>query len=268
MVTFSVLSTTTGPNSQVNRGFSSHGDTFCLSWKAQSTPTSKSSSGSYFFGPRNCNTKQPPPSSTTRTSMSVENKINEDADSIGSVTGLIGRVKKQDSVAAHELWRRYFTQLHHVAKKNFGDSHSPEADEEDAASMAFHAMLDGFKSGRFAKINNRDEFWRMVVTITKRNVVKIQRRNKTLKRGGDKRKAGERPEELQDRKDRDSEALVDLSDTIRSVVAGLPNENCRQVFFLRIAGHNISEIVEETGLSERTVKRQLDTIRKFWKKKN
>jgi DNA-directed RNA polymerase specialized sigma24 family protein len=139
-----------------------------------------------------------------------------------------------------------------------------EADEEDAAAMAFYAMLDGFTNGRFQGVTKRDDFWKLLVAITNRNISKIRRRNQQLKRGGGHTRSQTPAEELQD--EADAQAIVDLSDTIRAVVSSLPSERYQTVFFLRAAGHSHEEIVEKTGQSKRTVARQLDMIRQIWSK--
>ena len=196
--------------------------------------------------------------------MTTDDK--HDSDDMGSISKLIFAVKQDEhSTAAAKLWQHFFERLHAVAQKKFGANGVGEADGEDAAVMAFHALLEGVNSGRFDAISNRDEFWKLLVTIANRNVLRILRRDNTQRRGGDQQKTELQPDQIGNLDD-DPMSLAELEDTIRFLAKKLPSDRYRRVMNLRLAGYSVDDIAEKTDQSPTSVRRQLKTLREHWKK--
>src|SRR4051794_2313341 len=96
----------------------------------------------------------------------------------GSVTGWIGDLKAGDDDAATRLWSRYFDDLVRLARHRFQQSPRVAAGEgsEDIALSAFQNLCQGVAAGRFDRLNNRDDLWRLLVVITARKVLDEIRR--------------------------------------------------------------------------------------------
>ena len=102
----------------------------------------------------------------------------------GSVTHWIGALKAGDDEAAQRLWERYFHELVRLARAKLGGLPRGEADEEDAALSAFHSVCQGAAQGRFPRLDDRHNLWRLLVTITVRKVLQQAERLNRKKRGG------------------------------------------------------------------------------------
>src|SRR4051794_25398994 len=89
----------------------------------------------------------------------------------GSVSHWIGALKIGDAEAAQRLWERYFNELVRLARAKFGAIRCGEADEEDIALSAFHSLCQGAARGRFPRLDDRHDLWRLLVTITARKAL-------------------------------------------------------------------------------------------------
>ncbi len=107
-------------------------------------------------------------------------------DPEGSVTRWIGDLKTGQAGAADQLWQRYFDGLVRLARKKLDAVRrvSPVEDEEDAALSAFQSLCAGVAQGRFERLKDRDDLWRLLVVITVRKVYNQVQRQRQLKRGG------------------------------------------------------------------------------------
>src|SRR5271169_5329863 len=104
----------------------------------------------------------------------------------GSVTKWIGDLKAGGDSAAQHLWERYFDRLVGLARAQLRASRRAGAieDEEDAALSAFDSFCRGAASGRFPRLADRDDLWRLLVVITVRKVFGQLERRGARKRGG------------------------------------------------------------------------------------
>lgn len=88
-----------------------------------------------------------------------------------------------DAEAAQRLWQHYCDRLIRLASRRLGNAHRAVADEEDVALSAFNSFLRGAAAGRFPRLEDRDDLWRLLVTITARKALAQRRRQRTKKRG-------------------------------------------------------------------------------------
>jgi hypothetical protein len=57
-------------------------------------------------------------------------------------------------------------------------------DEEDVALSAFDSVIEGVGQGRFPRLDDRDDLWRILVAIARRKVIDELRRQDRGKNGG------------------------------------------------------------------------------------
>jgi ECF sigma factor len=81
-----------------------------------------------------------------------------------SVTFYLNLLKAGDQAAAEPLWERYFTQLVRRARLALGAAPRGAADEEDIALSAFHSFCRGVEDGRFPRLDNRYDLWRVLLS--------------------------------------------------------------------------------------------------------
>ena len=100
------------------------------------------------------------------------------------VSTWIRQLAQGDESAAQKIWDRYCKQLLTLARKRLGEGQRRVADEEDAVLSAFHSFCRGAAAGRFPKLDDRDDLWKLLVTITSRKVFAHQRHARRQRRGG------------------------------------------------------------------------------------
>jgi DNA-directed RNA polymerase specialized sigma24 family protein len=190
----------------------------------------------------------------------------------GSVTLWIGALRAGDEDAARQLWRRYFEALVRLARARLRAR--AVADEEDVALSAFDSFYAGMAHGRFPDIADRDDLWRLLVTMTARKAANQARRESRQKRGG-----GRVVPESDLAAGQGSEAgaigqlvgpeptpefAAQVAEECGRRLDGLPDESLRTVALMKMEGYTNDEIADRLGCDTRTVTRKLNIIRKAW----
>jgi DNA-directed RNA polymerase specialized sigma24 family protein len=192
-----------------------------------------------------------------------------------SVTQWIGdlRTGNRDE-ASRRLWERYFERLARLARARLRTAGGGPADGEDIALSAFDSFICGTAAGRYPALGDRDDLWRLLVTITARKAYNQWRDESRQKRGGG-RVVGEGALAGADPDGDDFLAQVVgseptpefaalVADEYRRLFGSLADESLRVVALLRLEGHSNEEIARSLDCGLRTVERKLEVIRKRW----
>src|SRR4051794_33198308 len=104
----------------------------------------------------------------------------------GSVSRWLGDLKGGDADALQPLWDRYFARLIGRARAKLCASHAPSAvsDGEDVALSAFQSLYEGVRQGRFPRLDDRDDLWRVLVHLAACKAIDRRRSERRQKRGG------------------------------------------------------------------------------------
>src|SRR5207249_11665632 len=116
-----------------------------------------------------------------------------------SVTDWIASLKAGDADAAQKLWQRYFESLVRLARGRLRGAPRAMADEEDVALSAFDSFVRGAARGRYPRLDDREDLWRLLVVITERKALDQARHERQQKRGGGKVVGMSRPDAVEDR---------------------------------------------------------------------
>lgn len=188
----------------------------------------------------------------------------------GSVTLWLGDLKVGDLAAAQPLWERYFEKLVVLARGKLRrlNKTGAEEDEEDAALSAFHSFCEGAARGKFPKLDDREDLWRLLVVITARKAFAQADRQRRLKRGGGKvateADRGSLGLDVLAGSDPTPEFAAMVAEEYQRLLDVLDDDELRQVAISRMEGYTNDEIAERLGCARRTVARRLDLIRKIW----
>ncbi len=153
-----------------------------------------------------------------------------------------------------------------------------DEDEEDAALSAFNSFCAGAAKGRFPKLADRDDLWRLLVVITVTKAIAQAQRQGRKKRGSGRvideatlfgkdfdgsdgslagleriASAGPTPE-----------FAAMMAEECQRLLDALSDDDLRQVAISRMEGYNNDEIADQLGCARRTVARRLDLIRQTW----
>lgn len=187
----------------------------------------------------------------------------------GSVSQLIDDVRKGSDAAGRELWDRYQPKLLKLARARLGTNSTAVADEEDIVVMAFRSFLCRTSTGGFPELKNRDELWRLLVTITARKSLQHIRTQNSTKRRPDTHDgsapflplipgqfAADTPA---------PEFAAMMNDTFIHLLGILNDGELREIVIKKLEGFTNLEIAQQIDRSESTVERRLHLIREKWK---
>ena len=184
----------------------------------------------------------------------------------------LDHLRAGDSRAPELIFQRYFEKLVRLARRRLGQMPRRVADEEDVAISAIQSLFRGVDAGRYPQLHDRDDLWKLLVTITARKAMRQQRRHFAAKRGGGQ-VVGESG--FGDEGDGDGiaqvlgheptpELLEQIHETCRELLAQLEDESLERIVLLKLEGYTNDEIAEQLDCVTRTVERKLGRIRDKW----
>jgi RNA polymerase sigma factor (sigma-70 family) len=196
----------------------------------------------------------------------------------GSVTRLIQLLRSDDpaarDMAARLIWQRYFRDLLELARKNLDKRVRRRVDEEDVLQSMFQSFCVRQGRGEF-ELADRDELWKLLVTITLRKA-----RNAASKHGRGKRDVSREqdatlvigegliwPDWVLEQMDAagpsPAEAAV-LNEALEHRLEVLADPELRRIALWRLEGYSNREIAQLLDCTERSVERKLGRIRSLW----
>ncbi len=150
-----------------------------------------------------------------------------------------------------------------------------DSDEEDAALSAFQSFCQGAAQGRFPRLDDRHDLWRVLVTITARKATDQIERARTLKRGGGRvldeaaldgpvpERRGGGLDQLPG-PDPTPEFAAMVAEQYQRLLDLLGDEALRSIAVYKLEGYTNHEIAQTLHCSERTVAYKLELIRMRW----
>jgi RNA polymerase sigma factor (sigma-70 family) len=193
------------------------------------------------------------------------------------ITLWLNRLAQRNEVAVQRIWEQYCQRLYNLARKKLGNSPRRVADEEDVALSAFNSFCNAAANGRLPQLNDRDDLWRILVTITARKAMAQHRQSHAQKRGGGHVR-GESVFISPDGEDfRGIEAVLgeeptpelaaDVSEQVELLLRELDDESLKTVTLLKLEGYTNVEIASKLDCAVTTIERKLARIRKKWEGK-
>ncbi len=195
-------------------------------------------------------------------------------DNTNEVTLWIQQLDQETLDAFEKIWQHFYRRLVEFSGAKLKAAPRKEADEEDVAVSAMHSLYNGIQAGRFPILRNRDDLWKILLTIAGAKAKKQIRRLMAQKRGGgsvrgesifmmSNEQAGDglanlpgiepTPEFAELVSVECEERLKQLEDDVLSRVA-----------VLKLQGFSNDEIALEIPCAVRTVERKLTRIRAIW----
>jgi DNA-directed RNA polymerase specialized sigma24 family protein len=176
-----------------------------------------------------------------------------------SVTRWINQIKDGDRAGVQKLLERYFNRLVGLARKTLRARPGLAAYDEDVALSAFKSLCLGAEAGRFPRLFDRGDLWRLLVVLTTRRAIDYMRRIKL----------GAGDEELDVEQVLSTEPspdlAVELAEEFQHLLDGLPEAELRSVALWKLEGFTDGEIATRLGCVRRTVERKVRRIRSLWK---
>jgi DNA-directed RNA polymerase specialized sigma24 family protein len=192
------------------------------------------------------------------------------------ITQWITQLGHGDQQAAEMLWQKYFDKLVRYARHKLDGMPRREADEEDVALSAMQSFCRGMTDGRFQEIGDRQDLWKLLLTLTARKACAQKRRHYAEKRGaGAVRGESVFGEAAADQSGTDgigqvlgTEPTAELADMLaedcRRLLDSLGDDTLRRVALWTLEGYSPPEIAEKLGCVRRSVERKLERVREKW----
>jgi len=178
-----------------------------------------------------------------------------------------------DADAAQKIWNDYFGKLVRLARRKLEGIPSRDSDEEDVALSAMNSFYRGMAQHKFDHLHNRDDLWKLLVTITVRKATARRRSYFAQKRGGGQ----VRGESVFGHRDGGQDGLarvlgteptpelaMSVAENCRRMLDQLQDVTLRQVALWTLEGYRTEEVAEKLGCVRRTVERKLERIREIW----
>lgn len=185
-------------------------------------------------------------------------------------TLLLQQLQNGSSLAAQRLWDIYFGKLVDLARRRL-QGRIAVADGEDIALSAFRTFCRGMKNHRYPQLDNREDLWRLLVTITLSKAMHAVRDETRQKRGGLWNRLTTDPNDaaivsqLADREPT-PELAAQVAEEYERLLKKLSSAELIELAVMKMEGYTNEEIAKKWGKAERTVERKLQLIRQLWQR--
>jgi RNA polymerase sigma factor (sigma-70 family) len=188
-----------------------------------------------------------------------------------SVTEWLKQLREGDGAAAARLWERYGLALRQLAKLRHRAVLGPADDEDDLAQSVFAGLWQGVTAGHMDSIQDRDELWYVLITITKHKALRRQEYQQAQKRMGKALSI----EVIGDESWAETSIALAANDPPPDLAAMVEDEQARlmsllddptlrRIAQLKLEGWTHQEVARELKVSSRTIIRKLSLIRDRW----
>lgn len=193
------------------------------------------------------------------------------------VTLWLRQLEVGDAEAAQPLYQHFCTRLHQMARLRIPANVRSAYDQDDVTISAIHSLFLGIRQQKY-QLNDRDDVWRLLMTIAERKITKRIRYETRDKRdvrrliqnslfqkapfakqdelhGGVQSLTGYEPT---------PEFAAEVAEACENLLASLPDEMCRRIALLKLENYTSDQVAEQLGCTRRTVQRKLLVIRRTW----
>ena len=176
-----------------------------------------------------------------------------------TVSQWLHQLKRGNDLAVQELWDRYQRRQIGLARRLLGDAPRGAADEEDVALSAFNSFCTRAAEGKFPRLEDREDLWKILATITVRKASRLARRER-------RRKGADLAQPLEDFSDHGPrpEFAATTKQELQRLFELLDDDLLRLVAYCKLEGETNAQIAASIDKSVPTVERKLRTIRHLW----
>jgi len=192
-------------------------------------------------------------------------------DEKSNLTHWLHLLKEGDRGPAVEaLWKAYFARLVGLARAHLANRRSGAADEEDVAISAFHSFCTAAANGRFPRLDDRDDMWKVLFVVTVRKAADLIEKETRAKRGGGRvlsmsaAKADDSAELPVAGSDPDPAEAAAVAEAVERLIGLLDDPQLRQIALWKLEGYTNEEIAEKIGRAVVSVERKLRRVRELW----
>ena len=184
-----------------------------------------------------------------------------------NISHWINQIKHGDSLAANRIWKHYFDRLVRSVRQRLYGQNRAVSDEEDIVLSVFDSFYAAVEKGRFPDLSDRDDLWRLLLTMSARKIIDKRRHDQRQRRGGNVavhsldgdaddsvfiETIGSEPS---------PEMVLMMQESVEQFFSHLGVGQLQDLAGAKLEGYSNAEIAERLGCSERTIERRLHLIR-------
>lgn len=183
------------------------------------------------------------------------------------VSRWIELAKEGDSMAAGQIWNRYFDRLIRSVRKRLVGQNRAVSDEEDIALSVFNSFYAAAEKGRFPDLSDRDDLWQLLLRMAARKVVDKHRHDNRQRRGGEVHVGSLNKNDSQHPvievvgEEPSPEMVLMMQESVDRFFSLLGVGQLQELAGAKLEGYSNSEIAQRFECSERTIERRLHLIR-------
>ena len=184
-----------------------------------------------------------------------------------NVSHWIDLIKHGDSLAANCIWKLYFDRLVRAVRQRLYGQNRTVSDEEDIVLSVFDSFYAAAEQGRFPDLSDRDDLWRLLLTMSARKVIDKRRHDGRQRRGGNiavhSLEGGQEDPMIMDAigTEPSPEMILMMQESVEQLFSHLGVGQLQVLAGAKLEGYSNSEIAERFACSERTIERRLHLIR-------
>lgn len=178
---------------------------------------------------------------------------------------LVDRWRQGDEQAANDLYQTYLGRMSQLVSQHMSQRFASRIDPDDVVHSAYRTFFRRVKEGEFQFEDDAD-IWKLLLTIALNKVRNRVRFHSAAKRDAAQEVSGDLIErevalhgDSLSRHPSPHEAIA-FADLLEEVYGRL-DEREQLLLQLRLEGYKQTEIADELGLTDRTIRRMLDRIR-------
>jgi RNA polymerase sigma-70 factor (ECF subfamily) len=173
---------------------------------------------------------------------------------------LLRRMRAGQADAATHIYLRYAARLLTLAQRQCGADLASRVDPEDIVQSVFRTFFRRAVRGHY-DVPEGEVLWKLFLVIALNKVRRLGEHHRAARRDVRLTASGNRFDQaLESTPARDELALTTLRLVVDEILEALP-ESQRAIIELRIEGHAVEEIANQTGRAKRSVERALQEFR-------
>ena len=184
-----------------------------------------------------------------------------------NVSHWINLIKHGDSSAANRIWKHYFDRLVRAVRQRLYGQNRAVSDEEDIVLSVFDSFYAAAEMGRFPDLADRDDLWRLLLTMSARKVIDKRRHDQRQRRGGNvaiqSLDSGEDESGIVEAigSEPSPEMVFMMQESVEQLFLHLGVGQLQDLAGAKLEGYSNAEIAEQFRCSQRTIERRLHLIR-------
>lgn len=192
--------------------------------------------------------------------LQADSRQTEETERVTSDRSLLVRFKEGNQDAATELYVRYANRLQALARAQTGEKLATRFDPEDVVQSVFRTFFRRAVEQGY-QVPAGEELWQLLLVLALNKIRSLATYHRAQKRDVGRT---DHPTRLENSPnalaDDENMAYETMRIVVGDLVSSLPAPQDR-IVQLRIEGHEIGQIAEQTGRSKRTIERTLQQFR-------